>query len=49
MADIYNQPQNTSTNDCIAEYGTTDAVYGAGCSSNHSDFWDLGDNHALLW
>jgi hypothetical protein len=26
-------------NTCVVEKGTTDAVYGAPCSSNHSDYW----------
>lgn len=27
------------SNICLVEKGTTDAVYGAGCSANHSDYW----------
>jgi hypothetical protein len=26
-------------NICLVEKGATDAVYGAGCSANHSDYW----------
>jgi hypothetical protein len=26
-------------NICLVEKGTTDAIYGAGCSANHSDYW----------
>jgi hypothetical protein len=27
------------SNTCLVEKGTTDAAYGQGCSSNHSDYW----------
>lgn len=33
---------------CLVEKGTTDAAYGAPCSSNHSDYWKWTSTGELL-
>ena len=35
-------------NTCLVEKGTTDAAYGAPCSSNHSDYWKWTSSGELL-